>query len=319
VTSAKIALEEHFGAEEFAVVPPITEPDLAERMYEWGDLRLQEMDAGGIELMLLSLTSPGAQAEVDPSRAEDVAVRSNELLAEIVAEHPDRYAGFASVPMHDAERGADELERCVTRLGFKGAMLNGYQSAGDENTGLYYDDARFEAFWERVQTLGVPVYLHPRTALPDQRRHFERYPEIVSAAWGFGVETATHAIRLILCGLFDRFPRVNVILGHLGETLPFAIWRLQHRVELRPHGRKLERAISEYLRGNFYVTTSGNFSTNAFDATIAEVGVGRVLFAVDYPYESIAEGCEWFDGLPLSEGDREKIGRSNARQLLSLG
>jgi 2,3-dihydroxybenzoate decarboxylase len=314
----KIALEEHFGSPEFEVVPPITEPELRERMWEWDGLRLAEMDEHGIELMLLSLTSPGAQAETDPVRAEDVARRSNDLLAEIVAGHPGRYAGFAAVPMHDAERGADELERAVTKLGFKGAMLNGYQSVGDGSDGLYYDDRRFDPFWERAQTLGVPVYLHPRAALPGQQRHYEQYPEIVSAAWGFGVETGTHAIRIVLSGVFDRFPGAQLVLGHLGETLPFAIWRLEHRVSLRPHGRMLERPISSYLRENIHVTTSGNFSTNALKATIAEMGVERVLFAVDYPYESIAEGCEWFDAAPLADGECEKIGRTNAERLLRL-
>lgn len=315
----KIALEEHFGSPEFEVVPPITEPELKERMEEWGAVRLGEMDEHGIELMLLSLTSPGAQAETDPARAEDVARRSNDLLAEIVAAHPGRYAGFAAVPMHDGALGADELERAVTELGFKGAMLNGYQSVGDGSEGLYYDDPRFDPFWERAQSLGVPVYLHPRAALPDQRRHYEQYPEIISAAWGFGVETGTHAIRIVLSGVFDRYPELQLVLGHLGETLPFAVWRLEHRVALRPHGRRLERPISSYLRENVFVTTSGNFSTNALRATIEEVGADRVLFAVDYPYESIREGCEWFDSVPLADADREKIGRSNARRLLQLG
>jgi predicted TIM-barrel fold metal-dependent hydrolase len=314
----KIALEEHFGSPEFEVVPPITEPELKERIEEWGEVRLGEMDENGIELMLLSLTSPGAQAEADPGRAQDVAQRSNDLLAEIVAARPDRYAGFAAVSMHDAAVAADELQRGVNELGCKGAMLNGYQSVGDGSDGLYYDDRRFDPFWERVVALGIPVYLHPRAALPDQLRHYEQYPEIVSAAWGFGVETGTHAIRMILSGLFDRYPKLQVGLGHLGETLPFAIWRLEHRIALRPHGRKLERRISDYLRDNFFVTTSGNFSTTALRATIDELGAERVLFAVDYPYESIREGCEWFDSVPLDEAERELIGRANAQRLLKL-
>src|SRR5262249_2755958 len=143
-------------------------------------------------------------------------------------------------------------------------------------------------------------------------------PELTWAAWGFGVETGTHAIRLILSGLFDRHPRLQVVLGHLGETLPFAIWRLQNRFELRPHGKTLERPVSACLRGNFHITTSGTFSTRALEATIAELGADRVLFAVDYPYESNEAGASWFDAAPLSDEDRAKIGRENALRLLGL-
>lgn len=314
----KVAVEEHFGAAQFEVVPPISEPELRERMWEWGEVRLGDMDAAGIETMVLSLTSPGAQAEGDPAKAEDVATRSNDLLAEIVRERPDRYVGFASVSMHDAERAAEELERAVTQLGFKGVMLNGYQSLADPNEAIYYDDPGLDPFWERLVALDVPAYLHPRAALPDQQRHYERYPEIISAAWGFGVETGTHVIRMILSGLFDRHPKLQLAIGHLGETLPFAIWRLQHRVQLRPHGRSLERPISAYLRENVIVSTSGNFSTNALHATIAELGADRVLFAADYPYESMIEAAEWFDAVPLDENVRAQIGRENARRLLKL-
>lgn len=314
----KIAVEEHWGAEHFEVVPPITEPELKERMWEWGERRIGEMDRYGIETMVLSLTSPGAQAEGDRARSEEVASRSNDLLAEIVAERPGRYVGFASVSMHDPEQAASEAERAVAQLGCKGVMLNGYQSLPDPNDAIYYDDPSLDPFWAKLVELDVPFYLHPRAALPDQRRHYERYPEIISAAWGFGVETGTHVIRMILSGLFDRHPKLQLAIGHLGEMLPFAIWRLEHRVALRPHGRTLERPISSYLHDNVWISTSGNFSTNAFAATIEEMGAERVLFAVDYPYESIAEGCEWFDGMALDERVREQVGRENARRLLKL-
>ncbi len=314
----KIALEEHIGVEGLEVAPPLPEGDLKNRMFETDALRLREMDEHGIELAVLSLTSPGIQGEPDRGRAVELAQNANDRLAELVRRHPDRYAGFAALPLQDPESAAEELTRCVTQLGFRGAMVNGYTTLGDADTAAYYDEPRFLAFWEQVEALGVPVYLHPRQPLASQQRIYDGYPELVSAAWGFGVETGTHAIRLILSGLFDRYPRLNVILGHLGETLPFAIWRLEHRFDLRPHGKRLERPVSSYLRENFYVTTSGNFSTRALAATIVELGADRVLFSVDYPYESIGEAAAWFDSAPLDEGDRERIGRNNAEALLGL-
>ena len=314
--TGKIAVEEHFGIPDFPVAPPLPPGEFTERMLDT-EARLAEMDAAGIDVMVLSLTSPGAQGEPDAGRACERATEANDRLAAIVAAHPDRYVGFAALPLQDPERAADELERCVG-LGFRGALVNGYTTTDDADVGLYYDDPRFEPFWALAEALDVPIYLHPRQALPSAQRIYHGYPEIVSAAWGFGVETGTHAIRLILSGLFDRHPRLQVVLGHLGETLPFAIWRLEHRFDLRPHGRQLERPVSAYLRENFHVTTSGNFSDRALAATLAELGPERVLFAVDYPYESITEGAGWFDAAPLDDAIRAKVGRENARRLLRL-
>jgi gamma-resorcylate decarboxylase len=316
----KIAVEEHLIAEGFsagASMPP-DEVELARRMLDTEELRLEEMDASGVEVSVLSLTSPGVQAETSAAAAIEKARGFNDGLAEVVSRHPDRYLGFAAVPLQDPEAAADELERCVTRHGFRGALVNGFTGAEDGDSAIYYDAERFDPFWARAQELGVPVYLHPREALVSQRLAYDGYPEIIRAAWGFGVETATHAIRLILGGVFDRHPQVQVVLGHLGETLPFAIWRLEHRVQMRPHGKSLERPVSAYLRENFHVSTSGNFSSRALIATIAELGADRVLFAADYPYESMREAATWFDAAPINESDRERIGRTNAQRLLAL-
>jgi predicted TIM-barrel fold metal-dependent hydrolase len=316
---AKIALEEHFATDEAQLEhTPTEEADQRARMLDLDQTRLEEMDANGIELAVLSLTSPGVQGVVDVRAACRLATEVNDRLAEAVARHPDRFLGLASVPLQDPAAAADELERAVTKLGFRGAMVNGYTSTASDSTGIYYDDRRFDVFWGRAEALRVPVYLHPRLALPGQRRIYDGYPELLAASWGFGVETATHAIRLILGGIFDRHPQLQVVLGHLGEMLPFAIWRLEHRVSMRPHGKTLERPLSHYLRENFHVTTSGNFSTRALLGTVLELGVDRVLFAVDYPYESMGEGAGWFDTVPLNDSDRRRIGRENARRLLGL-
>jgi 2,3-dihydroxybenzoate decarboxylase len=224
---------------------------------------------------------------------------------------------MATVALQDPDAAAAELERCIRDHGFCGVNLNGYTDTAD-GEGLYYDDVRCDPFWAKAQELDVPVYLHPREPLPGQRRMYRDFPPLVRAAWGFGVETGGHAIRLILGGVFDRFPALDVVLGHLGETLPFAIWRLEHRVSMTPVAGRLERPISAYLRENFHVSTSGNFSSRALIATILELGADRVMFAVDYPYESMAEGAEWFDGAPINTGDREKIARLNAQRLFRL-
>lgn len=315
----KIAVEEHVAVGGFTVPPLFRGSEVERRIGEVDGLRLEEMERHGIEVALLSLTSPGVQAVLEVRRAVELARAANDALAEMVARHPGRYLGLAALPLQDPEAAATELERCVRELGFRGAMVNGYTNLGDPDTALYYDDLRFEPFWMQVERLGVPVYLHPREPLPSQRRAYEGYPSLLTAAWGYGVETATHAIRLIVSGLFDRHPQVQLVLGHLGETLPFAIWRLEHAFGRRSPAQPLQRPISRYLRENVFVSTSGHFSTRAMIATILEMGADRVLFAADYPYETMAEAAEWFDHAPINDADRSRIGRSNSERLFGVG
>ncbi|MFG1705336.1 amidohydrolase family protein [Nonomuraea sp. M3C6] len=323
VMDGKIALEEHFNLPEFAdslpqYVEPRTMREIEHRLLDLGAMRLEEMDAAGIELSVLSLTAPGVQAETDPRRAVTLAKKTNDTLAEVVREHPDRYAGLAALPLQDPPAAADELERCATELGFRGALVNGFTNLGDAATGWYYDHERFLPFWERAEALGLPVYLHPRDPLPGNQGSYEGHPELLGAVWSFTVETATHALRLMTSGLFDRFPGLTVILGHLGETLPFTMWRIEHRVSFMGDLRKFRRPLSDYLLTNFYVTTSGDFRTQALVATLSELGADRVLFSSDYPYESMREAADWFDHSAISENDRVKIGRTNALRLFRL-
>jgi 2,3-dihydroxybenzoate decarboxylase len=251
--------------------------------------------------------------------AVQAARRANDFLCEkLIARHPDRYAGFAAVALQDPEAAAKELERCVKQLGFKGAMINGYSNIHDEDTIEYSDEPRCEVFWAKAAELNVPIYLHPRDPVRNQRRIYEGRPELLSAAWAFGVETSTHALRLITSGLFDRYPGVNVILGHLGETLPFGIWRVQHIINRRGMCKGLKKNIMSYLADNFFITTSGNFRTQTLLNTMLEVGSDRILFSTDYPYESAGEAAEWFDNCPISEPDRVKIGRGNAAKLFKI-
>lgn len=327
--TGKIALEEHVVlpamSGSVAVRAGANDPeyfaDVRRRLAD-SDQRLEEMDACGIERMVLSLSQPGVQAITDRQQAVDLARQSNDELAErFVGANPHRFSGFAALPTQDPQQAGNELERAVRELGFKGAMVNGYANVGDANTAQYLDEAPLWEFWARVAELDVPVYLHPREPLPSQRRIYDGYPGLLGAAWGFGLETATHALRLMLSGLFDRFPTLQVILGHMGEGLPFMLPRVEHRLRhVTSEGRgKAEKPLMYYFVNNFYVTTSGAFRSAALIDTLLEVGSERVLFSIDYPYETMHEQSEWFETVPIGEGERNKIGRANALRVLRLG
>jgi predicted TIM-barrel fold metal-dependent hydrolase len=316
----KIGLEEHFSLPEFEEDLPeyVDITGMRERLL-LGEQRLEEMDASGIELALLSLNNPGVQAITDAQRAVSLAQKANDALAEAVRQQPTRYAGLGALPMQDPQAAVTELVRCVNELGFPGVNLNGYTNAGNANTGWYYDHKRFLPFWECAEALGVPVYLHPRDPMPKNQSIFEGHPELMGATWAYTVEAATHALRLMTSGLFDRFPHLTIILGHLGESLPFNIWRIEHRVKEWGDRVKIREPLSHYLQTNFYLTTSGSFRTQSLVATMSEVGSDRVLFASDYPCESMREAAAWFDSASISDTDRIKIGRTNAQHLFGLG
>jgi gamma-resorcylate decarboxylase len=316
----KIAFEEHYNLPQFEIPEYADAADMREirrRLLDVSEQRLADMDATGIDYAILSLVSPCIQSETDAGRVVGEAKKVNDTLAEIVAAHQPRYGGFATLPLRDPTAAGAELERCVKEFGFHGAMVNGFTNLGDAETGLYYDDPRFFPFWERVEALGVPIYLHPRNPLPANAAMYEGYPELLGASWAFTVETATHVLRLMVSGLFDRFPNATVIIGHLGETLPFTMWRINHWVG-RQANLRYKRPLTQYLRENLYVTTSGFFRTQALNATISEMSEDRVLFSVDYPFESMQEAATWFDNAAINDTTREKIGRTNAERLFKL-
>jgi 2,3-dihydroxybenzoate decarboxylase len=319
----KIALEEHFAIQDTLgdsqrYAPGGGWSDLEERLLDLEKRRLSEMDRHGIRLSILSLNSPAIQAIPDPARAVEVARRSNDVLAEAIAKYPGRYAGFAALPMQDPAAATEELTRTVTKLGFKGALVNGFSQVRNAETVVYYDDPKYAAFWKRVEELGVPFYLHPRDPLPSREPIYDGHPWFTGSAWAFGAETAIHALRLMGSGLFDRHPKLTIILGHLGEGLPFLIWRCDHRIGKTPRGIPAKRTMTEYLRNNFYLTTSGHFRTPSLISTITEVGADRVLFSVDYPFEETGDAVSWLDRAEISETDRLKIGSTNAEALFKL-
>ncbi|HUZ31609.1 MAG TPA: amidohydrolase family protein [Xanthobacteraceae bacterium] len=322
----KITLEEHVAIEETSSnfgtpFPDLVWQELKSRLIDVQDRRLKQMDQHGIETMLLSLNAPAVQGIADPGRAAEVARKANEFIAENVRKRPDRFQGLAALPMQDPERAARELERCVKELGFRGAMVNGFSQVGDAETTAYYDLPQYRPFWAEVERLDVPFYLHPRNPLPRDAKIYEGHAWLLGPVWAFGHETAVHALRLIGSGLFDTHPRLQIILGHLGENLPYGLWRIDNANAWVPQRNNYpaKRPIRDYFRENFYVTTSGNFHTPSLIAAMAELGADRIMFSADWPFENIDQAAGWFDNCPISENDRIKIGRTNAQRLFKLG
>ena len=319
----KIAIEEHFALEAALdkgaqfIGQSVDWSDVRRRMLDVGELRLADMDRHGFELAILSFM-PGVQEMIELQEAKSAARQANDALAGHISRHPDRFAGFATLPMQNPEAAILELQRCVRELGFKGAMVNGYTQREVEDSAVYYDLPEYRPFWAEVAELDVPLYLHPRTPPAARAQAYEGHRWLISAAWGFAVETSVHALRLIGSGLFDEFPNLNIILGHLGERIPFDMWRLDHRLRKSPRGYSLEKEMSGYLRSNFHLTTSGNFSDNALRCAISEMGVERIMLSVDYPLEETIDAVSCFDGTELEEADRHRMGRTNAMELFKL-
>ena len=321
----KVALEEHFAIPETLMdsagfVPGTYWDELQARLLDIQDRRLREMDQNGIETMILSLNAPAVQAIPDKAKAAHIARRANDVLAEECAKRPDRFQAFAALPMQDVDMAIRELERCVTELGFRGALVNGFSQEGDGQTPIYYDLPRFRPFWAAVERLDVPFYLHPRNPLPQDSRIYEGHPWLMGPTWAFAQETAVHALRLMGSGLFDEHPGLRIVLGHMGEGLPYMMWRIDNRnawVKLPPK-YPAKRKIADYFNENFYLTTSGNFRTQTLIDAILEIGADRILFSTDWPFENVDHASVWFDATTISEADRLKIGRTNARALFKL-
>ena len=312
-----IALEEHYWDHELAAQLQGAEgtrsADMLQRLYDLGELRLREMDAAGIDIQVLSHGAPSAQ-KLDPAIAVDLTRRVNDRLAEAVARHPTRFAGFAALPTAHPEAAARELERCVKDLGFVGAMICGLTN------GVFHDDERFWCIYERAEALGVPIYFHP--SFPDadvSRAYYDKYakdfPQVVRAAWGYTVETATQAIRLILSRVFDKHPGLNIILGHMGETLPYQLWRIDQALKRPGHD---EMNFREHFTNNFYITTSGHFSTTALVCAMMEMSMDHIMFSVDYPFVAHKPAMDWLDTLQLSKTDMRKLLSGNARRVLNI-
>ncbi|MDO8535329.1 MAG: amidohydrolase family protein [Xanthobacteraceae bacterium] len=311
-----ITLEEHYWdrelAETFSGSDATRGEELIKRLYDLGELRIKEMDEAGIDIQVLSHAAPATQ-KLSGDGAVAFARRVNDRLAAAVARYPKRFAAFAVLPTSDPKAAADELERTV-KLGFKGAMIHGLAN------GLFLDDPRFLPIFERAEKLDVPLYLHPSVPHPAvlevyYKDYVKDYPSLIRAAWGYTVETATGAIRLVLSGLFDTHPKLKIILGHLGETLPFLLARIDESLS-RPGHKPVK--FREVFSNHFWITTSGFFSDPALLCCVMEMGVDRILFSVDWPFVANTAGTRWMESVPLSDEDKVKILGGNAKRLLRM-
>ena len=321
-----ITLEEHFASPGFIAGPGRSFVEqrskmgprgarIVEQLQDVGAGRMAEMDAAGIDVQVLSLNAPGVeQAEV----AEQVAIarESNDFLADVVKKNPKRFAGLAALPIAAPEQAADELDRRVRQQGFKGTLINGH------TRGRHLDDKFFWPILERAEALDVPIYLHPTVpSKPVVDALYGGFSPAVSAVfagagWGWHIETSVHLIRMILGGVFDRYPKLQVVVGHLGEGIPFMLPRLNRNLPMEL--TKLDRPLGAYLRENVHYTFAGfNFPATFLDLLL-EVGVERIMFSADYPYGSMAEARSFLDHLPVSGHDRERIAHGNAERLFKL-
>jgi predicted TIM-barrel fold metal-dependent hydrolase len=311
-----IAIEEHYWDDELCAYFTGTEAGRGDkteqRIRDINGLRLAEMDEAGIDMQVLSHGPPGVQ-KIAPDIAISLTRKVNDRLAAHVAARPDRFAAFAMLPTSDPQAAAEELERTVG-LGFKGAMIHGMAA------GKFIDGKEFWPIFARAEKLDVPIYLHPALPHPAvSEAYFKDYladfPLVARPAWGYTIETATQAIRLILSGVFEAHPSLKIILGHLGETLPFMLWRIDEALK-RPGQRTVK--FRDIFCNNFWITTSGFFSTPALLCSIMELGVDRILFAVDWPYVDNKQAVNWMKDISLSHEDKCKILGGNVKKLLRM-
>lgn len=321
-----IAIEEHFttpmyrqhvGASEyrnFFITSRSAQigHNIPTQLLDLGEERLRHMDAAGVDIQVLSFGSPGPQGF-----GKDVAIPmardANNRLRDAIDKHPDRFAGFAALPTADPDEAAAELDRAVKQLGFKGAMIHGHQQ------GSFLDAKKYWVIFERAAALDVPIYLHPTMPHPDVvRTYFAGYEELQGSPWGFAIDTSCHFLRIMFAGVFDAYPTLKIILGHLGEGLPFAMHRLHDHSYQAAARRGLKKTPLQYLKDNLVVTTSGNWYEPAFVCTLLALGADSIIWAVDWPYEANSVAMDFFKQLSLNDIDKEKIAHRNAERLLRL-
>ncbi|AXK81290.1 amidohydrolase [Pseudolabrys taiwanensis] len=313
----KIALEEHFlspGLVDYwkptmTEVAPAFVEQLYKRLTDFGDLRLATMDKAGIARSVLGVAGPGVQAERDVALATRKAREANDFLAVEIQKRPDRYAGFAHIAVQDPRAAADELERCMRDLKFSGAMINGHTN------GMYLDDASLAPFWERADALGAVIYIHPTDPIVPAPV-LNGVPALRRATWEWGFETGSHALRLVFSGVFDRYPNAKVALGHMGETLPYLLWRFDSRAKL--YNVKLAKEPSDYIKDNIVVTVSGVYAREPLMCAVEALGRDKVMFAADYPFENAEEAGHFLDDVAIPEDLRADVAYNNAAKLLKL-
>ena len=288
---------------------------LSERLADIGDRRIADMDASGIDLQILSLTSPGVQV-FDAATATALASSTNDQVAEAVRTYPTRFAALAAVAPQDPRAAAREADRAVRRLGLKGLIINSH------TRGEHLDDPKFWDIFEAAEALEVPIYLHPQAPPPQMAGPYVE-KGLEGALWGFGAETGFHLLAILRSGALDRFPNLRIVVGHGGEALPFWLYRLDYmnrtaRPFIRNGADRLNRTLSEYMRENVYVTTSGMAWAPVITFVQSVLGVDRVLYAMDYPYQFEPDEVTATDNVPISDADKKKLFQTNAEKVFRL-
>ena len=314
----KIGLEEHFLIPEFTGYFSETYPNISPALrslapavlMDLGDKRIEVMDQNRVDYVVLSISGPGVQYERDPALATRRARQANDFLAGEISKRPKRYGGFAHLAMQDPADAASELERCIRDLGFQGAMING------QTNGEYLDLDKYSVFWERAAALQAPIYLHPGNPV-DLPAVYNGHSELWGPVCSWAFETATHALRLVFAGVFERYPKAKLILGHMGETLPLNLWRFDSRWQVCNRGtRTLEQPPSFYIKRNIAITTSGVCSDVSLRCAIDALGVDNVMFSIDYPFEKTNLAAQFIEQARISETEREKVASTNAKKIL---
>jgi len=322
--------------------------DKTNRLLDIKDTRLKEMKKNNVICQVISPTASGIQSLNHKSNIFPVkkSIEVNDYMYESIKDDPKHFKAFAVLPMTHPKEAAEELERCVKKLKMVGALVNGNQLLykNGKQQALFYDTPEYDVLWEKFVELDVPLYIHPTVYTspggieandPDVLEFYKQYPQLPSSAWGFSINLAEHILRLILSGVFDRFPKFKLILGHMGEVLPWWAERFDHRLCVYKQELKMisksdfkknnlhlfsipKLTLTEYLRRNIYFTTSGWFSDDALKYLIKKVGIDRIMFSIDYPYEKQSIASEWMDNVPLPLKDREKIAYKNAKRILKI-
>lgn len=275
--------------------------------------RIRIMDENGVDVHLLSLTAPGVQM-FDADTATELAVLANDRLADVISRHPDRFAGLASLPPQSPKRAAKEMERAINELKLNGFMINSHTN------NEYLDNYKYWPILEAAEALDRCIYIHPRAASDGLAGPMRDYG-MDSALWSYGVEVATHAVRLLLSGVFDQFPNLKICLGHMGEAVHFWLWRIDFmslRAQDKGYGPRLKRKPSEYFKDNFVITTSGQESHLALDFSIKAIGAENILWAIDYPYQPTTPAVEFMDSAPISDEKKELIYYRNAERVFHI-
>jgi len=325
-----IALEEAFLYPKIFELYPVELQEkygpVKEKLSDVGPGRIKRMDEAGIDMQVLSHVQPGIEMLEDRTLAIQLSKEINNWLSGIVQKYPSRFAGFATLPMQSPQDAADELERTVKEFGFKGALINGHTH------GRYLDHESFSVLLSKAEELNVPIYIHPTDPPKEISEYYYEGSSTLITGWGWGVETGTHLLRMIKAGVFDRHPKLKIIIGHMGELIPFCYSRLSLSLSMGEwllaaqeakktgsrHESHMQKSFNYYMKQNVYITTSGVFDQPVFECALAFIGIDNMMFSVDDPFRDNFEAMDFLSATKLSKEDKDKLAHGNAGKILKL-